>query len=564
MPSAATTSVLSDLPLRSAGCPGHDAERRPAREPRRPEDTILYRVVRDNLDTFLEQVRRQYEKPLPRYVLQEFERFLDCGVFARGFSRWHCDRCGHDLILPFSCKTRGLCPSCGARRMAETASHLVDRVLPNVPLRQWVLSLPFELRLLAAQRADVVRAFSRMFVETIFASQVHRSGRPGAKCGGVSFVARAGGSINLNIHLHDLILDGVYEREGDQAVFRRVVAPRPEDLSWVVRRFGERALRWLRRNGLLDERCREERSNEAADATALDACAQLALRIGPLETVSPRGRATPGEDDAAAFAPRPGGRWSAEWEGFRVHAGVRIAAGDDEGREQLCRYASRPAIALGRMTLLDDGRIAYRVRHPFGPHGLHRVMTPLEFLARLAAIVPPPRYPLQSYYGVLAPASKWRAAVVPRPPSEAAFAARACPQDPRDAVADASLLSRDPASEPLVRSPDSPARPLISTGVSLLVPSPGDDPEMPPNVITVRHWRRLLDGLLFARSPHLDWATLLRRSLGIDALACPRCHGRLRALDVVTDAGEARRILTAAGLPAEPPPRARARDPTDE
>ena len=143
--------------------------------------------------------------------------------------------------------------------MAGTAAHLVDRVLPNVPLRQFVLTLPYELRLLAAQRADVVRAFSRMFVETIFASQVNRSGRPGARCGAVSFVSRAGGAVNLNVHFHDLVLDGVYERDGDQAVFRRVVAPRPADLSWVVRRFGERALRWLRRHGLLDDRCREER-----------------------------------------------------------------------------------------------------------------------------------------------------------------------------------------------------------------------------------------------------------------------------------------------------------------
>ena len=564
MPPAATTSVLSSLPLRSADCPGHDAERRAAREPRRAEDTVLYRVVRDNLETFLEHVRQQYEKPLPRYVLQEFHRFLDCGVFARGFSRWHCDRCGHDLILPFSCKTRGLCPSCGARRMAETASHLVDRVLPNVPLRQWVLTLPYELRLLAAQRADVVRAFSRIFIDTLFTSQRGRSGRPGAQCGGVSFVSRAGGAVNLNIHFHDLVLDGVYEREGDQAVFRRVVAPRPEDLSWVVRRFGERALRWLRRQGLLDGRCREERSNESDQGTALDACAQLALRFGPLETVGHRGRPAPGEDEEASFSPRPGGRWSAEWEGFRVHAGVRIATGDDEGREQLCRYASRPGIALGRMTLLDDGRIAYRVRHPFGPHGMHRVMTPIEFLTRLAAIVPPPRYPLQTYYGVLAPASKWRAAVVPHSPSDAALPARACPQDPRDARTDRSPLGKDRASEPLARSPDTSARPIVSTGLSLLVPSLGDDPEAPPNVITVRHWRRLLDGLLLARSPRLDWATLLRRSMNIDALDCPRCHGRLRALDVVTDEDDARRILQAAGLPTEPPPRARARDPTDE
>jgi len=125
---------------------------------------------------------------------------------------------------------------------------------------------------------------------------------------------------------------------------------------------------------------------------------------------------------------------------------------------------------------------------------------------------------------------------------------------------------------PLARSTDTPARPIVSTGVSLLVPSPGDDPDAPfrpersrrANVITVRHWRRLLDGLLLARSPRLDWATLLRRNLNIDALACPRCAGRLRALDVVTNADEARRILLVARLRAEAPPLARARDPTDE
>jgi len=199
------------------------------------------------------------------------------------------------------------------------------------------------------------------------------------------------------------------------------------------------------------------------------------------------------------------------------------------------------------------------------------VMTPVEFLARLAAIVPPPRYPLLSYYGVLAPASKWRAAVVPHPPSDATLPARASAQDQRDASTNGSFLGRDPPLEPLARSSDASARPIVSTGVSLLVPSPGDDPEAPPNVLTVRHWRRLLDGLLLARSPRLDWpalslskgATLLRRSMDIDALECPRCHGRLRALDVVTDADDAQRILQAAGLPAEPPPRARARDPTE-
>ena len=63
------------------------------------------------------------------------------------FLRPRCEDCGHDKLLAFSCKRRGFCPSCGARRMAQTAAHLVDHVIPQVPVRQWVLSLPIPLRL---------------------------------------------------------------------------------------------------------------------------------------------------------------------------------------------------------------------------------------------------------------------------------------------------------------------------------------------------------------------------------------------------------------------------------
>lgn len=68
--------------------------------------------------------------------------------------------------------------------------------------------------------------------------------------------------------------------------------------------------------------------------------------------------------------------------------------------------------------MLPDGRVAYRVKYA-GRGGTHRIMVPVEFLARLAALVAPPRYPLVRYHGVLAPHSKWRSAVVPRPPPAA-------------------------------------------------------------------------------------------------------------------------------------------------
>ncbi|HSQ65331.1 MAG TPA: hypothetical protein VLM85_19060 [Polyangiaceae bacterium] len=84
-----------------------------------------------------------------------------------------------------------------------------------------------------------------------------------------------------------------------------------------------------------------------------------------------------------------------------------------------------------------------------------------------------------------------------------------------------------------------------------------------PNVLSVQHWHRLEQGLLYAATPRIDWPTLLRRTFDIDVLQCPRCEGRLRILAVITDEPVVARILPALGLPTDAPAAARARDPTD-
>ena len=130
---------------------------RPAAYRRRePETTDLHRVVRENLDAFLRFTRDNYRKPLPRYVVRELKRYICCGLLDRGFSRLRCNSCGADMLLAFSCKSR-ICPSCSGRRMAQSGIHLIDDVLPSAPLRQWVLSVPWQLRELLAAKADVLR-----------------------------------------------------------------------------------------------------------------------------------------------------------------------------------------------------------------------------------------------------------------------------------------------------------------------------------------------------------------------------------------------------------------------
>jgi len=126
--------------------------------PRQPQATVLHRVVREDLETFLaEGVQHSASgEGYPIYVEKEFRDFVACGDLSRGFVRCRCAACGHEFLLPFSCKNRGLCPSCTARRMSDEAAYLVDMVLPEAPYRQWTLTFPFALRLLLARDYKLV------------------------------------------------------------------------------------------------------------------------------------------------------------------------------------------------------------------------------------------------------------------------------------------------------------------------------------------------------------------------------------------------------------------------
>jgi hypothetical protein len=115
---------------------------------RRPERTPLYRTVQGHLETYLALAQEAQGEDVPAYVEREFRRYLECGILAHGFARARCGECGHDFLIAFSCKGRGVCPSCNARRMVETAAHLVDQVFPPLPVRQWVLAVPKRLRYL--------------------------------------------------------------------------------------------------------------------------------------------------------------------------------------------------------------------------------------------------------------------------------------------------------------------------------------------------------------------------------------------------------------------------------
>ena len=385
-------------------------------ERRRPEQTILHCLVREHLETFLAQVQARTGTGLPEFVKDEFKAFLECGILAHGFLRVRCADCAHEKLVAFSCKRRGFCPSCGARRMAESAAVLVDQVIPRVPVRQWVLSFPIPLRILFAAHPELLTPVLRTVHRVIAGFLLKQAGlrRATADTGAVTLIQRFGSAANLNIHLHCLVLDGVYRRTGGKPVFQAARPPSRDELAGLLDKIIARLMKLLTRLGTLVE---EQGMTYLADMDADNPLASLQtasctyrIALGPragqkvlsLRTVA-------GRDDKASAA------LCADAHGFSLHAGVRCGAHQRKELERLCRYITRPAIANERLKCDGAGNVVLQLKSAWRDGTTHIRMSPLEFMQRLAALVPRPRLHLIRFHGVLAPNAGLRAAIVPRP-----------------------------------------------------------------------------------------------------------------------------------------------------
>jgi hypothetical protein len=181
-------------------------------ERHRPEQTTLVRLVQQHAASFIAHTEASTAAELPRFINDEFEAFLECGILAHGFLRLRCGECGHDKLLAFSCKRRGFCPSCGARRMSQTAAYLVDHVNPHVPVRQWVLSLPIALRVLLAAQPELVTPVLQVVQRVVTRHLLDCAGLKAdeGQGGAVTLIPRFGSAANLYLHPHGLVLDGGY------------------------------------------------------------------------------------------------------------------------------------------------------------------------------------------------------------------------------------------------------------------------------------------------------------------------------------------------------------------
>lgn len=335
--------------------------------------------------------------------------------------------------------------------MVETAAHLADHVIPHLPVRRWVLSVPKRLRYHLERDPAVQNAALHIFTSAI--ERALRQCSPDAgdtsRLGAVVFIHRLGVLLNTHLHYHCIVVDGVFDADAEGGVvFHAASGVNATVIGEVQTAVRKRLLRAVERRGLLawDEAAREH-----------------------------------------------GG-------GFSVDAGVRIEADDRAGLERLLRYCARPAFALERLREIDPEHLVYESTKP-GPGGsVSLLITPMQRLDRLAALIPPPRRHRHRYIGVLAPNSPLRAAVtaLAQPAGEAPVttAANATPHLPDETTTD-----------------DPPHR----------------------------------------KAARYVWAMLLARIYEVLPLVCPKCGGEMKIIAFINEPLVIREILGHLGEPTAPP-----------
>jgi hypothetical protein len=461
-------------------------------------------VIADHLETFLASCEADPDATgLPAYVQREFYDYLQCGILAHGFLRLGCDMCQQERRLPFSCKRRGFCPSCAGRRMAQTAAHLVECVIPWVPTRQWVVSVPIPLRYWMASSKELTAQMHTIIRTTIAQYYVNQAVKRGVarqqvQPGSVTFIQRFGGALNLNVHFHCVFLEGVYldrTAAGLKPRFVKGEPPSDADIAEVVQTISRRVIRKLRHLGYL------EAGSDPAMATGYDPlvvdepalartlAASVTQRIAFGERAGQQVRRIGAGFGSEGERPMLTGPRCASVHGFSLHANTQVPAHRRDQLERLLRYTARGAVALERLAEDTHGDLVYTFTTPWSDGTTGITLSPLELLEKLAALVPLPRVHLVRYGGCLAPHSHLRGAITPT---------------------------------------------LRQQGV--------EEPEAS------------------RAAPHWSWARLLKRVFALDLGTCPFCQrGALRIMAAITQAEVIQKMLRHLKRAADPPPLAPAR-----
>ena len=200
----------------------------------------------EHLRTLYAAVEHGFEgASLPDFVRADLEGYIACGALNRGFAHLQCEGCQRPMLVAFSCGSRGFSPSCLGRRMCQGTLNLLAHVLPAVPLRQWVLTLPFELRAALAYERNLMGAVARIFADSVMGWYRRRlaEGVPEARGGAVTVIQRCSSDMKLNPHLHVILVDGVYVAGPDRLPsFRALPRLKTDEVSaWAKASFARQS-----------------------------------------------------------------------------------------------------------------------------------------------------------------------------------------------------------------------------------------------------------------------------------------------------------------------------------
>jgi hypothetical protein len=338
-------------------------------------------------------------------------------------------------------------------------------------------------------------------IRTIAGFQRKRAKREGfedGESGSVTLVQRFGGSANLNIHFHTLMIEGVYREEGGAAVFHPLQAPSNEEVKQVLFQIQKRVVRVLVKRGYTTVRNPESNEPEYVDEGELgltDICqgASVQNRIALGERAGQRVKKL-GSFGLGGEPILQEGTRCASLGGFSLHANTSVEADEKDRLEKLCRYVARPPIAEMRLSESREGGIIYRFKKEWSDGTQAVLFTPQEFIEKLVALIPPPRIHLTRFHGVLGPNHRLRAKIVPLKPKEA------------EPTPDTTQEGQGSAPSPSKRD-----------------------------------------------SRRLSWSELLKRVFQLELTVCPDCGGTLKFIAAIMERAVVEQILSHLGLPSTPP-----------
>jgi hypothetical protein len=331
--------------------------------PRRPQESALYQCLEHYWEEFQQAYTLFYEKdygPLRPVVEKTVERFLECGILRHGFARIRCGNCHEEYLLAFSCKTRYFCPSCQAKRVAAFMEWVTEEVLEAVDHRQLVWTIPRVLRPTFRRDRRLLGELARCAWSTLKAYTQARFPDPGVSPGAILAIQTYGDQLNFHPHLHSLLSDGVWDKQGQFHSFG------PLDYEVLTRLFQHHVLEMLTHQRRL--------SREFADRL--------------------RG-------------------WHPS--GFQVYCGPPVDREDQPALERLSAYILRPSFAGTRLQYqADNGQIEYRTTK-----GLIRRMDALDWIALVTSHIPDRHQQMVRYYGRYSNAARGkRRKQCPSPPGD--------------------------------------------------------------------------------------------------------------------------------------------------